>query len=444
MAKAGGPLLRAAIFVLALAAGGAAFAADSAQAPGWNPFPVRLQRPPAAPLSMMAELGRRIFHDASLSGSGKQSCASCHDPANHYGPDGAAPVALGGPGGRDQGFRAVPSLAYLERQPVFSVGPEADEDEGTTLAQMVARSGGARAAKTARNTAQSAGDVVPQGGLFWDGRADTLQQQAMGPLLNPVEMANPSVASVAAKLRAAYAPGFTQLFGPGVLDNAALLVGEAMFAVARYQIEDASFHPYTSKFDYWLEGRTRFSPAEMRGYLLFNDPARANCGGCHVDQPGRDGLPPRFTDGQFEALGAPRNPALRINRDPKFFDRGICGPYRTDMRADTRFCGMFATPTLRNVATRRVFFHNGVFHSLRAVLDFYNDRDVAPGKVYPRAADGSIAKYDDMPPADRANVDTIDPPFDRHPGQAPAMSAQDEADIIAFLDTLTDGFAPER
>ena len=227
---------------------------------------------------------------------------------------------LGGPSLRAQGDRAVPSIAYLERQPPFSVGPDKDEDETTSLAQMIAAGRDAtRAVKTATATTQSAANVVPQGGLFWDGRVDTLQQQVAQPLLNPVEMANPSLAAVAVKLRhARYAPRFAQLFGSAILENTELLLSEAMFAVARYQIEDPSFHPYTSKFDFWLEGRARLSPPEMRGYRLFNDPARANCGGCHVDQASRDGQPPRFTNGQFEALVRRairrwRTPAIRIS-----------------------------------------------------------------------------------------------------------------------------------
>ena len=60
-------------------------------------------------------------------------------------------------------------------------------------------------------------------------------------------------------------------------------MSEALFAVARYQIEDVSFHPYTSKFDFWLEGKARFTESEARGYALFNDPAKANCAGCHAN-----------------------------------------------------------------------------------------------------------------------------------------------------------------
>jgi cytochrome c peroxidase len=292
--------------------------------------------------------------------------------------------------------------------------------------------------KTAANTSNSAANLVPQGGLFWDGRVDTLQEQALQPLLNPVEMANPNAGAVAAKLRQRpYAPMFVELFGASILDQPAQLVSEAMFAVARYQIEDPSFHPYTSKFDYWLEGKAHFTPAEMRGYVLFNDPEKANCGGCHLDKPTPDGIPPVFTDGQFEALGAPRNRKLLANRDPTFFDLGICGPFREDMREQTQFCGMFMTPTLRNVATRRVFFHNGVFTSLKQVMDFYAFRDVAPGKVHPGGE-----KYDDIPPRYQANVDTVDPPFDRNLGDPPAITEQDEDDIIAFLQTLTDGYRP--
>ena len=130
------------------------------------------------------------------------------------------------------------------------------------------------------------------------------------------------------------------------------------------------------------------------------------------------------------------------NREPDFFDLGVCGPLRADMREATQDCGMFLTPTLRNVATRHSFFHNGVFHSLRTVLDFYNDRDNAPEKIYPRAADGTVARFNDIPLPFRSNADVIDPPFDRHPGDAPAMTAKDENDIIAFLRTLTDGYRP--
>jgi cytochrome c peroxidase len=411
---------------------------------GEYPHPVRLRRPQAAPLSAMAQLGRLLFYDPGLSSSGRLACATCHSPRHAYGPPNDAPAMLGGPTLTRQGVRAAPSLMYLERQPNFAIGPDNAENENVSLAGAAAAAqGAARVQKTALDTAATGGNLVPQGGLFWDGRTDTLQQQALFPLLNSLEMDAGSVESVAAKLRQKpYAERFAQLFGRATLDGPRMLVAEALFAIGRYEIEDASFHPYTSKFDYWLEGRARLSPAEVRGYVLYNDPSKADCGGCHVDLPGPDGAPPLFTDHQFEALGVPRNPALAANRDPAYFDLGICGPYRTDMAKQPQYCGMFATPTLRNVATRRVFMHNGVYHSLQQVLDFYNFRDTAPQKIYPRRTDGTIAQFNDLPARYRANIDETDPPFGRKRGAAPAMTPQDERDIITFLETLTDGYRP--
>lgn len=411
---------------------------------GENPDPVRLKRPRAAPLSAMAQLGRLIFFDPSLSSSGRLSCASCHSPQHAYAAPGDAPAMKGGRDLSRQGARAVPSLMYLERQPNFSIGPDNEENETVNLLQAAAVGRTApRALKTARDTAPAAANLVPQGGLFWDGRVNTLQAQAFGPLLNPVEMDGGSLWAVAAKLRQApYAARFVSLFGKTIFETPRLTVAEALFAVARYEMEDVRFHPYTSKFDYWLEGRARFTPAEVRGYLLFNDPSKANCAGCHLDRPGPDGRPPLFTDHQFEALGVPRNPALAANRDPAYFDLGLCGPYRTDLRTETQYCGMFLTPTLRNVATRKAFFHNGVYHTLRQVLDFYDFRDTEPGRIYPRRADGRIAKFDDLPRRYWRNIDVTDPPFNRKPGEAPAMTAREEQDIIAFLKTLTDGYQP--
>lgn len=415
-------------------------------AAGANTQPVRLVRARPAPLSAMALLGREIFYDASLSSSGKLSCASCHSPEHHYGPPNDGPVMLGGPTLSRQGARAVPSLAYHERHPGFSIGPEAnDSDNVVPLAQSAAvGQQSARARKDAKATADAAANVVPQGGMFWDGRANTLQDQAVFPLTDPDEMDGGSIAQVADKLQhAPYAERFTGLFGAGIFQNLNLFIAEAMFAVGRYQIEEPSFHPYTSKYDYWLEGKARLSDSELRGLQLFNDPDKANCGGCHLSQPTRDGLPPVFTDYQFEALGAPRNAALRDNGDPGYFDLGACGPTRKDIAEQTQYCGMFQTPTLRNTATRKVFFHNGVFTSLQQMMDFYNFRDIDPGRVYPHGADGTVAKYDDLPEKYFGNVDVADPPFDRHQGDAPAMTAQEEADIIAFLNTLTDGWQPD-
>jgi len=412
---------------------------------GANPHPVHLLKPETVPLSLLAQLGKQIFFDPSLSASGTQSCASCHSPEHAYGPPNAALVQLGGPHMTLPGYRPPPSLAYLYRQATFTIGPEAADMDTpvATLSQTAAQvQGVARAQKTA-GVAPVAPAMVPQGGLFWDGRADTLQAQAVGPLVNPVEMANANEAEAAHKLaQTKYRDMFKQLFGPRILDQPDMLLAEAMSAVSRYQIEDQSFHEFNSKYDYWLEGQARLSPAELRGMKLFNDQDKANCAGCHLSQPGHDGLPPLFTDTQYEALGAPRNPALAENKNPKYFDMGICGPYRTDLKDQTQYCGMFLTPTLRNSSQRPVYFHNSVYHTLQQVMEFYNWRNTNPEKIYPRDASGKVQKYNDIPPQYQANIDILDAPFDRKFGDQPAMNQHDIEDIIAFVKTLNDGYQP--
>jgi cytochrome c peroxidase len=98
---------------------------------------------------------------------------------------------------------------------------------------------------------------------------------------------------------------------------------------------------------------------------------------------------------------------------------------------------MFKTPSLRNVATRRVFFHNGSFHSLREVLRFYVARDSDAERWYP-VRDGRVDRYDDLPVELRGNVNHFDAPFDGGDHRAPALTAAEIDDVLAFLDTLTD------
>ncbi|MEP7187011.1 MAG: cytochrome c peroxidase [Rhodanobacter sp.] len=417
--------------------------ATTAAGRGINPDPVELRLPPVRPLSAVARLGRLMFFDPSLSASGKQSCASCHSPAHGYNPPNGQTLQPGGAHMGQVGFRPPPSLAYLYRQQPFSIGPDAGEVEVPVNLDRLASAAGktARVQKSAGNTPAKV-PMVPMGGLFWDGRADSFQRQALVPMLNPVEMANTSIAEVAVKLRASsYREQFQQLFGQDILKQPDPLVSEAMFAISRFETEDASFHRFTSKYDAWLQGNARLSAAEMRGLTLFNDPQKGNCAACHLSKVTPDRLPPLFTDTQYEALGVPRNVALPMNKDPHFHDLGLCGPFRKDLAKQTQYCGMFITPTLRNVDRRHVFFHNGIYHTLKQVLDFYNLRAVAPEKIYPRGSDGAPARYNDLPAAYHANVDTTDAPFDRHAGDTPALNDQDIEDIITFLHTLDDGYS---
>jgi cytochrome c peroxidase len=169
---------------------------------------------------------------------------------------------------------------------------------------------------------------------------------------------------------------------------------------------------------------------------VYRDPARGNCAGCHPDSSA-DGRPPLFTDFRYAAQGLPRNAEIPANSDPAYHDLGLCGPQRTDLQHQRELCGMFRTPGLRNVAARPSFFHNGVFHSLADAVDFYNTRDSQPWRWYPQA-DGVVQVFNDLPPELRANV-TREPPFGVRTAGKPPMNHREAADLVCFLETLTDG-----
>ena len=423
-------------FVLAGAAVGAAVGQSTPTTDGY----AATTSDDLAPLSAVAQIGRLMFFDAALSGSGKMSCASCHDPANHYAPSNDLAVQLGGPHLDLPGRRAVPTLTYKLLTPAFTVGPSLDGDNDSIVQGQL--SGTPHAAGKAATTTP---DLVPQGGMFWDGRDDTLQEQPLGPLLSPFEMANASKAALFATLKARpYAKTLEQLFGAQVMTDQNFMISEAAFALARYQIEEPSFHPFTSKYDYYLAGKAKLTADEAAGLRLFNNPNKGDCNACHLDTVDASGNPPMFTDYEYEALGVPRNDKIPANADPNYFDLGICGPMRTDPYAhQAANCGLFKTPTLRNVASRHVFFHNGVFTSLEDVVRWYVDRDTDPARFYPRAKDGGVLKFNDLPWQYRGNIDVIDAPLDRHPGQQPALDDREIAQVVAFLRTLTDGYAAD-
>jgi cytochrome c peroxidase len=400
---------------------------------------------PTIPLSAMARVGQKIFYDPSLSGSGKMSCATCHDPKNEYAPANSLAVQFGGSTLLVQGVRAVPTLTYLERTPRFMVHLDTafDPDEGRPLkarrpaANMLTNS---KPSTMDDLNALQSDQVVPEGGMDWDGRAAVLADQAAGPLLDAREMANKDGPELLTKLKAAsYANELVAIFGPEMFRSPSAGLANAYLALAHFQMEDRSFHAYNSKFDYYLAGRAQLTAQEIRGLKLFDDPNKGNCAACHLDKPTKNRFAPAFTDYEFEALGVPRNRHLSVNRDAAYFDEGLCGPLRKDAAKDG-YCGLFKTPTLRNVATRRVFFHNGEIHSLEGAVRFYVERDTRPEKWYLRKADGTVTMYDDLPAADRGNVDVTDAPFNRHRGEKPALSEQEIKDVVAFLNTLTDGY----
>nr|WP_315597987.1 cytochrome c peroxidase [uncultured Cupriavidus sp.] len=397
-----------AVLALALLAG-----CDSRQAP------VAATPKPTPDAATLARLGKAMFFDPTLSASGRQSCASCHDPAYGYGPPNGLAVQLGGPRLDRQGKRATPGLAYtLNATPIWTHVQAASVTERLTET-----------------------DNPPKGGLMWDGRFNSLHDQASGPLLDPDEMANESRAVVAGKLRrAAYADDFRAAFGPDVFDNPQRAFDMAMRALERFELDDPSFHRFDSKFDAYLKGTTVLSAAELRGLKLFADPAKGNCAACHLIEKRADGSHPLLTDYQFAAFGVPRNPEIAANADPAYYDLGLCGPKRTDKSQRSDYCGMFKTPTLRNTAKRGAWFHNGRFHSLEDVVRFYVERDLKPARWYARNDQGQPVLYDDLPPELRRNVDRFDPPFDRKAGTRPALDDREIRDVVAFLKTFDDGY----
>lgn len=359
-------------------------------------------------LSATAALGEKIFDDTSLSASGQVACASCHESARAFAGDTVVPT--GGVGMDVQGFRNAPSLKYLTQNPAFFF-----DDEGT-----------------------------PTGGFDRDGRAASLAEQARRPFLVAHEMANASVADVVDKLsRATYAAEFRTVFGDQIFATPDAAFERALFAVQKYQQEDtAEFAPYTSKYDAFLAGKTQLTDAELRGLVLFNDPRKGNCAACHPSARA-DGAPPLFTDFTYDNLGVPRNADIRANDAAGYFDLGLCGPDRTDLAQMRELCGAFKVPTLRNVALTAPYFHNGRFATLTEVMRFYVRRDTNPDEWYPIDPTTGLAhKFDDLPADLTLNVNTSEPPYDRGPGDLPALTEPEIQDVVAFLQTLTDGFTP--
>lgn len=360
----------------------------------------------------MAAIGRQLFFDKSLSASGSVACASCHDPAHAYGPPNARAVQLAGLDGRTPGMRAAPSLRYLQKVPAFTEHFfDSDGDDSN--------------------------DQGPAGGHTWDGRARNLHEQATLPLLSPLEMANRDATQVVERVRRSrVAATLRDAFGAKVLDDVDVAFKAIVLCLEVFQQDPTEFYPYDSKYDAFLRGKATLNAAEQRGLEIFNDPAKGNCAACHPSAV-KEGNFPAFSDWGFIALGVARN--REIAGKAETYDLGLCGPLRTDLASSTEYCGRFRTPSLRNVARRAVFFHNGRVRSLEEAVRFYAERDTRPARWYPRGKDGRIEIFDDLPPAMRENVNR-EAPFGGKPGGKPALDRSEIRDVVAFLRTLDDGY----
>lgn len=284
-------------------------------------------------------LGRRLFEDPQLSRSGQIACASCHE--------------------RDLAFADGRRVSFgHDRQP------------GRRNAPSVVMSGYAQP-------------------LFWDGRAATLEDQALLPIADPKEMAF-TADEAAARLRAdaGYRQQFEAVFGDTPIDRRQLAQAIAAF--------ERSLAPPPGRFDRFLAGRRDLLDDEqLRGLHLFRTKAR--CMNCHNG--------PALTDNGFHNLGLHLHGRARQ-------DLG-----RYEVTADPADSGRFRTPSLRGVARTAPYMHNGSMRSLDAVLLFYS---VGGGQPRPR---GGTASADPFP--------LPDPLL-----QPLALSTEERRAIQAFLQTL--------
>ncbi|MFH1766092.1 MAG: cytochrome c peroxidase [Gemmatimonadota bacterium] len=332
-------------------------------------------------------LGRLLFFDPMLSTPPGQACSHCHSPVSGFGnPNQQLPVSRGVHPDR-YGNRNDMTASYAAYIPPRTF----DEAEGLWV-----------------------------GGLFWDGRAASLAEQAKGPPLNPLEMANPDAEAVVAAIREApYRDQFLEVYGEGALDDSKEAYDFMADAIAAYEMS-RELNPFNSKYDLYLAGEVRLTDGELHGLALFEDEEKGNCVACHPSRPGLDGSPPLFTDYTYDNLGTPKNP-----ENPYYFLPSEFNPDGVDyvdlglgpVVGDPELNGFFRVPTLRNVAATSPYMHNGVFHTLYQVVSFYNSRDVAPWAGPEVAAAVNRDELGDL-----------------------GLTPHEMENIVAFLKTLTDNY----
>ena len=343
-------------------------------------------------LETLDGLGEALFFDVNLSQNRTQSCASCHDPERGFAdPRGAASI---GDDGVSLGDRNAPTVTYAALAPAFH-----RNKDGRWI-----------------------------GGQFHDGRAATLEDQAGGPPLNPIEMGMPDQASVVARLRETedYVTAFEARFGAGVLDNAELGYEAMTQAIAAFERRD-SFSPFDSKYDRYLRGEVELTREELLGETLFFSQQFTNCNLCHQrhSRPGAERE--TFTNYDYFNIGVPNNTDLRGMNGVKL-DKTDNGLADNPLAKAPENYGKFKVPTLRNVAVTGPYMHNGVFADLRTVVLFYNrynskavERQINPetGKIFGPMPVMQTLAFQELTEGDALDDAEIDA-------------------LVAFMKTLTD------
>ena len=392
-------------------------------------------------LSPLENLGKTIFFDTNLSINGNQSCASCHGPGVGW----TGPIALINLGGAvyegsipgQFGDRKPPSAAYATASPIFF------EDKSGLFV----------------------------GGNFWDGRAtgdklgNPAADQAQGPFLNPAEQALPDSACVVYKVCTSYGAAFEDEWGDTACDiswpadtstvcateGTTVVLSEEdrrrsdadydaiALTIAAYEASP-EVNAFSSKFDLSKGGGAQLTKQEKKGRSLFK--GRGKCSKCHPV----NGQKPLMTDFTYDNLGVPQNPLNPAGTvvTTGFVDRGLglflenSGyPEEVYLLED----GKQKVPTLRNVDLRpgtgfvKAFGHNGYFKSLEGIVHFYNTRDVKPTCPGPYTEAQALAAGCWPAPEVMANVNSAEL------GDL-GLTPDEEAAIVAFLRTLSDGFTP--
>ncbi len=375
---------------------------------------------PDANLTDKQLLGKTLYFDSNLSDPKGMSCGSCHVPElGHSGTNGGSNGVSLGHLGVETSRNSI-STGYAGLVPPFSF----------------LRTG------TAPNTR-----IVARGGFRWDGGGKaTLADQSVAALKKATLQNMSDEAALLARITASsYSGLFQSVYGAAALSEQANVLARVGESLAAFQVSPQG-QPFTSKFDAVIQGKASYTEPEARGLALFT--GKAKCSGCHAfNKDSSNPADSMFGDNEYRAIGVPRNKALAANADPAFFDLGICGPDRpkpvipAEFAAETSietFCGKFRTVSLRNVAKRPTYMHNGVFRSLEEVVMFYTTRSTNPQRWY-----GPAGVWDDVPAQYLANRSSGGV-FAGKLGDPDLLTALEVNDLVAFMGALSDGYVAAR
>ncbi len=308
------------------------------------------------------ELGYQLFFDPVLSGDKTTSCSSCHHP--DYGMADGLKKGIGA-GGRGYGGRRKGTGSELQR-----------------------------------NT-PSLFNVAYNPILFWDGRAGSLEEQALEPIFREDELNQPSAVELVKNLRAIpkYREMFAKSFGVNSpQDGREITLQNIARAIAAFE---RKLNITETAYDYFVKGQDdKMKTEQLRGLVLFM--GQAQCAVCHT--------PPHFHDGVLSSIGTPISPEKNapLDSDPGF---------GAVIRRQDGF-GMFKTPGLRNVSRTAPYMHNGAFNTLEEVVDFYSDGGGRGRGLDVYSQDSKVARLD--------------------------LTEQQKKDLASFLKSLDDTAPPPR